>query len=82
MARVQNLNKVEEVKNKVKESDPESRQVVKNLIENKLFMAEQNREKELQKRLEHLRKHVGGGCRTVSNHCYPVWFSIVLFILL
>lgn len=61
MAGVQNLNKVEEVKNKVKESDPESRQVVKNLIENKLFMAEQNREKELQKRLEHLRKHVGGG---------------------
>lgn len=58
---MQNLNKVEEVKNKVKESDPESRQVVKNLIENKLFMAEQNREKELQKRLEHLRKHVGGG---------------------
>lgn len=61
MAGVQNLNKVEEVKNKVKESDPESRKVVKNLIENKLFMAEQNREKELQKRLEHLRKHVGGG---------------------
>lgn len=57
---VQNCNKVEEVKNKVKENDPESRKVVKNLIENKLFMADQNREKELQKRLEHLRKHVGG----------------------
>lgn len=59
----QNCTKVEEVKMKVKEVEsPETRQVVKNLIENKLFMAEQNREKELQKRLEHLRKHVGGGC--------------------
>lgn len=59
---LQNCNKVEEVKNKVKEVEsPETRMVVKNLIENKLFIAEQNREKELQKRLEHLRKHVGGG---------------------
>lgn len=50
------------MKNKVKEVEsPETRMVVKNLIENKLFIAEQNREKELQKRLEHLRKHVGGG---------------------
>lgn len=57
---LQNSNKVEEVKNKVKEG--ETRQVVKNLIENKLFVAEQNREKELQKRLENLRKHVGFVC--------------------
>lgn len=47
------------MKNKLKEG--ETREVVKNLIENKLFVAEQNREKELQKRLENLRKHVGLG---------------------
>lgn len=66
---LQNCNKVEEVKKKGVES-PETREVVKNLIENKLFMAEQKREKELQKRLETLRKHVGGWLVvSVTNRC-------------
>lgn len=29
------------------------------VIENKLYLAEQNREKEIQKKLENIRKHVG-----------------------
>lgn len=50
------------MKNKVKEVEsPETRMVTKNLIENKLFLAAEKREKELQKRLENLKKHVGGG---------------------
>ena len=66
---LQNCNKVEEAKKKGVES-PETREVVKNLIENKLFMAEQKREKELQKRLETLRKHVGGWMVvSVTNWC-------------
>lgn len=62
---------------KVKEGEsPETRQVVKNLIENKLFLAEQKREKELQKRLEHLRKHVGGS--DCASECGFNSFCLVL----
>lgn len=70
---------MEEIKNKAKEGGgPQTRQVAKNLIENKLFAAEQNREKELQKRLEHLRKRVG--VFVVDGH-FNFLFEYILSIL-
>lgn len=52
----QNTTKVAEVKNKIEKSNS---QAEIQIIENKLYAAEINREKEIQKKLEIIRNHVG-----------------------
>lgn len=55
---IQNTIKLAEVKILVDEREQEKTMEIKHVFENKLFLAELKREKELQKKLDNIRKHV------------------------
>lgn len=55
----QNSIKLSEVRNSADLRDEQKLSEQTRIIENKLFVAEQNREREIQKKLENIRKHVG-----------------------
>lgn len=56
---VQNTDKLNEVRATIDQIEALKTTEKTRIIENKLSTAEQNREKELQKKLENIRKHVG-----------------------
>lgn len=55
---LQNTTKLAEVKQMVDARENEKAMEKLHVFENKLFIAEQNREKEIQKKLENIRRHV------------------------
>jgi hypothetical protein len=55
----QNSIKLSEVRNFADLRDEQKLSEQTRIIENKLFVAEQNREREIQKKLDNIRKHVG-----------------------
>lgn len=48
------------------------------IFENKLYLAEQNREKELQKKLDTIRLHVGFICHSIFVVDFVVFFNVNL----
>lgn len=69
---IQNTDKLNEVRATVDLLESQKSEEKTRIIENKLSTAEQNREKELQKKLETLRKHVG-----FSVFLFFICFSLI-----
>lgn len=59
MTNGQNTVKISEVKEAADKRENRKSSESTRIYENKLFVAEQNREKEIQKKLENIKKHVG-----------------------
>lgn len=59
MSNGQNTVKISEVKEAADKRENRKSSESTRIYENKLFVAEQNREKEIQKKLENIKKHVG-----------------------
>lgn len=73
----QNTVKLSEVKEAADKRENRKSSESTRIYENKLFVAEQNREKEIQKKLENIKKHVGFFYFLLFKESYFSYTSII-----